>query len=194
MESNPRPPISPVTLGGTSPLIALHEWVAEGVVDEAARSRTRQRWLERQAKESATLAGILSDLAERDCPVMLTTHGGQQIRGSVTAIGADFVVIGETRRGDVFIPLGRLAVVRSAPGEESPTGDRLANFTMVLAAALVELAPQRPEVVVSVGASQIRGELRSAGADVVAVSLDGPRREVVHVAVAAIDHLVIVGR
>ena len=42
----------------------LERWAAEARVDEAARTRSRERWLRRQAEESGTLAGVLADLLE----------------------------------------------------------------------------------------------------------------------------------
>jgi len=168
--------------------------VAEGSVDAAARARTRQRWLERQAAEDATVSGVLTDLAERGCPLVLTTATGHRSLGRVVAIGVDFVVVRETRLGDVMIPLSRLATVKAAPGEDAPTGDRPLGFEIMLADALVELAADRPVVLAAVGSEEIRGELRSAGFDVAAIALDGPRRELVHISMATLDHLVILGR
>ena len=45
-----------MSLGPEDPLAGLNQWLAEGSVDAAARARTRQRWLERQAAEEATVA------------------------------------------------------------------------------------------------------------------------------------------
>ncbi len=181
-------------LSPDDPLAALNRWVAEGAVDSAARARARQRWLERQAAEEATLSGVLVDLAERGRPVAAITVAGHRSRGCVVAVGADFVIVREERLGDVIIPLARLALVKAAPGEDAPTGDRPLGFEIMLADALVELAADRPTVVAAMGGEEIRGELRSAGFDVAALALDSPRRELVHVAVAALDHLVVLQR
>lgn len=189
-----QPPRRPVSLSAGDPLAGLNRWVAEGSVDAAARARARQKWLERQAAEEATVMGVLADLAERGGALTLTTMTGYRSRGTAAAIGADFVIIREKRLGDVIVPVRKLATVRAAPGDNAPTGDRPVAFELMLADALVELAADRPTVVAAVGNEEIRGELKSAGFDVTAIELDGPRRELVHIAVAALDHVVILRR
>ncbi len=191
MDEAPRPPSRPVDLSPNDPLAGLARWTAEGSVDAAARARTRQRWLERQAAEEASIAGVLMDLAERGRPVAVSTSAGRRSRGPLIAVGADFAVIREERLGDVFVPLGHLATVRPAPGEDPAVGDRPLSVEVVLAEALVELSADRPVVVASLGGEEIRGELRSAGFDVAAIALDGPRRDLVHLNVAVLDHLVV---
>ena len=183
-----------MNLGPGDPLAGLNRWVAEGSVDAAARARARQRWLERQASEEATISGVLMDLAERGCRLAITTTAGYHCCGVAVAVGANFVIIREARLGDIVVPLPRLATVRAAPGEGAPTGDRPLGLEMMLADALVELAADRPMVLASVGNEDIRGELRSAGFDVAAIGVDGPRRELVHLSVVALDHLVILHR
>lgn len=192
MES--RPPDEPVRLSVDDPLAGLAGWVAEGRVDAAAAARARQRWLERSAAEEATLAGVLVELGERGHTVTVRTVGGNSVRGLVAAIGADFVVLREDRRGDVILPLSSVATVRGAPGDEPAVGDRALSLVIVLAEALVELAADRPEVVVSVGGHELCGKLRSAGQDVIAIAVDGAQRELIQVAVSAIDHLIVVAR
>ncbi|MDW3218680.1 MAG: hypothetical protein R8F63_08700 [Acidimicrobiales bacterium] len=184
-------PLEPVALTPNDPLAGLADWIAEGRVDAAAADRARGRWLERQAQEDATLAGVLLDLAERGRPVAARTVGGRLVRGPVTALGADFLVIREQRLGDVMVPLGTLATVRAAPGDPPPVGARPVSFAIVLAEALVELAADRPTVVVAVAGEELRGELCRAGRDVVAVALTDQHREVVSIATAAIDHVIV---
>ncbi|MEM7142791.1 MAG: hypothetical protein AAF548_17340 [Actinomycetota bacterium] len=188
-------PHEPVRLTPDDPLAGLATWLADGRVDAAAAERARQRWLERQAAEDATLVGVLLDLAERGRPVVARTSGGRNATGRVAALGADFVVVREERLGDVLVPTRALAMVRPSRGDRSPVGDRPAALAIVMEEALVELAADRPEVLVSAGGEEIRGDLRSAGRDVLAVELDtGERREIVSVATHAIDHLVIIRR
>jgi hypothetical protein len=194
VESNPRPPREPVRISAADPLAALHAWIAEGQVDEAARARARQRWLERQAAEEATLAGVLVDLAERGRPVLVTTRGGHRLSGPVRAVGADFGVVRETRLGDVVFPIDRIGSIRAAPGDGLPAGTTPVTFGLTFGAGVTELAADRPHVVVSAAGETHRGTLASAGADVITVLLDAARRETVHVATSAIDHLVITAR
>jgi hypothetical protein len=176
------------------PLAGLARWVAEGRVDAAARERSRQRWLERQAGEEASVAGVLLDLAEQARPVMVRTAAGRTARGPIIALGADFAIVREVPRGDVVIPLGAIATVRSPPGAGAPVGDRPLELAVMLAEALVELSADRPLVLIAAAGEEIRGELSSAGTDVVTVTTASTHRDVVHVAVGAIDNLVLLGR
>lgn len=185
---------SSVSLTPGDPLAPLVRWIAAGRVDEAARARARQRWLERQAREEATLGGVLVDLAERGRPVMVSTVGRRGFRGPVRAVGADFVVIREDGLGDVIIPLRSLASVRPAPGEDGGGGDRPFTVELVLAETLVEISADHPTVMAMAGSEELRGELRSAGIDVLSVVLEGPRRDVVHIHVSAVDHIAILVR
>ena len=178
-------------LTGDDPLAGLGTWLAEGRVEAAAAERARRWWLERQASEESSIIGVLLDLAERTDPVAVRSAAGRTVHGSVVAIGADFVVVREERIGDVVIPHRCIATVRSAPGDDPVRGDRSAAFSVVLAEALVELAVERPLVLIALGVGEIRGELRSAGSDVIALSTTSAGRDVVHVALGAIDHLVL---
>lgn len=187
-------PQDPRRLTADDPLAGLSKWVAEGRVDAAAGERARQRWLERQADEDATMTGVLLDLAERRRPVSLRTMAGRTARGPIVALGADFAIVREERIGDVVIPLRAVATVWGAPGEEPPSGDRPISVAVLFPEALVELAADRPLVLVAVAHGEIRGELRSAGTDVIAVATASATRDVVHVAIDAIDNLVLLGR
>src|SRR5262249_37759242 len=53
----------------------LRRWAADQEVAHLARSRSRARWLRQQAAESATLAGLLLDLAERRATVTIDAAG-----------------------------------------------------------------------------------------------------------------------
>ncbi len=190
-----RTPLNPesgsIDLTVGDPLAGLLRWVAEGRVDAAAVERAKQRWLERQAGEEATVAGVLFDLAERGRPVSITTRAGRRVRGPVIAVGADFAIMHGVSAGDVLVPFGALALVRPAPGDVAASGDRMGSVEMVFAEALSELAAESPRVLASAGGDEIRGELRSVGFDVAAIVLDGSRRETAHVAIGALDHLIV---
>ena len=194
MTDAPRPPSRPVDLTAGDPLGALQRWIADGRIDEAARARARQHWLERQAAEEATLFGVLVDLAERGRPVTVTTSATRRVVGPVVAVGADFAILCDPRLGDVFVPMERLAVVRPAPGDALPTGDRPAGITLTLGAALMELAADRPDVIAATAGEHIRGDMVSVGADLLTIATDGARRDRLHLRLAAIDHLVVLSR
>lgn len=181
----------PESLSAMDPLAGLAKWIAEGAVDEAAVDRARQNWLHQQANESATMAGTLSDHAEAGRRVMASTLAGRRTNGTVTAIGIDFVAIREAGLGEVMIPLEQLAIIRAAPGESTAIGDRSPRFEVVMAHALAEISVDRPSVLVAAGNEAVRGTLQSVGTDVLAVLVNGPHRSISHVALGAIDHIVI---
>jgi hypothetical protein len=188
---DPHPPRDPPGLASGDPLSGLSKWLADGRVDDAAARRARQRWLERQAAQDATLAGVIVDLAERGGPVVVRTNAGATMRGHVVAVGADFVAVRERGVGDTLIPHTAICTIRAAPGEQSVVGDRLAALEVVLAEALVELAADRRPVRVVTAGAELRGQLRSAGRDVVVIATDGDRRDRVHVTMSSLDHLVM---
>lgn len=179
-------------LGGTDALArSLERWAADAMVDEAARQRTRQRWLRVQAEEEASVLGTLVDLAERARPVVLDV-GQQRIRGAVVGIGADFLAVRSDRGQDVLVRTAAVEVVRAEPGERAVVGDRAVLVEVGLAAVVGPLAAERPDVVVRTRSGQVvRGELRSAGTDVVRLRADGDPPAPVWVPLEAIDLLIV---
>ena len=191
VDSDPQPPDRPVDLTADDPLAALQRWVADGQVDEAARARSRRRWLENIATEEATLGGVLLDLAERGRPVIVRTLAGHRVTGPIIAVGADFIGIRDPRLGDTLMPTTRIATVQPAPGDDLPAGDRRHDVVLAFGDALMELAAERPEVMVGVGDETLRGELRTASSEVVTLVIADERREPISIALTAIDHVVV---
>jgi hypothetical protein len=179
-------------LGGTDALArSLEQWAADAMVDEAARQRTRQRWLRIQAEEEASVLGALVDLAERGRSVVLDV-GDDRIRGAVVGIGADFLAVRSDRGQDVLVRTEAIEVVRAEPGAHAVVGDRATLVEVTLAAVVGPLAAERTEVVVRTRSGQVvRGELRSAGTDVVRLRADGDPPSPVWVPLDAIDLLVV---
>ena len=176
VNSDPQPPDRPVDLTAGDPLAALQRWVADGRVDEAARARSRRRWLENAATEEATLGGVLLDLAERRRPVTVRTLVGHRITGPIIAVGADFIAVADARLGDTLMPTTRIATAQPAPGDDLPAGDRRHDVVLTFGDALMELAAERPEVMVGVGDETLRGELRTASTEVVTLVIADERR------------------
>ena len=194
VNSDPQPPDRPVDLTADDPLRALQRWVADGQVDEAARARSRRRWLENAATRAATLGGVLLDLAERRRPVIVRTLAGHRVAGPIIAVGADFVGVADARLGDTLMPTTRIATVQPAPSDDLPAGDRRHDVVLAFGDALMELAAERPEVMVGVGDETLRGELRTASSEVVTLVIADERREPISIALTAIDHVVVRSR
>jgi hypothetical protein len=170
----------------------LDRWVAEARVDDAARRRARERWLRQQAEEEASLAGVLADLAERGTPVTLHGVGGRRHRGTVRAVGEDFVVVSTATR-DAVVALGSVTSVRTRPGEAPAVGDRSVSTPLRLAEVLAGLAAEREaaDLVTRDGGDSVTGVVRSVGRDVVVVQLATGSPAVAYVPIAAIAEVLV---
>ena len=144
--------------------------------------------------EEASLGGALLDLAERRQPVTARTLAGHRATVPIIAIGADFVGVCDPRLGDTLIPTSRIATVRPARGDDLPAGDRLHDVVLAFGDALMELAAERPEVIVGAGDESHRGELRTVGTEFVTLAIAGERREPIYIDLAAVDHVVVCSR
>lgn len=163
-------------------LASLSRWAAEARVDEAARARARERWLRQQAAEETSFAGVLADLAERDRPVLVHCSTGRRHRGSIRALGVDFVTLRTDQGGDVFLRLSAINAVRTQPRETQALSGRVLHLHLPLIEAIAEVAEERPRVlVVTASADHFAGELRSVGRDVLALRIDGDRQATVYV-------------
>jgi hypothetical protein len=182
-------------LDGSADLFAeLNRWAATARVEDAATARARERWLRQQAAEEASLAGILLDLAEQATPVVVTTTADRRHRGTIRAVGVDFIVVHARAGRDVLVGLAAVGGVRPEARGDAPVGDRDAELDLRLVEAIAALAAERPRVfVVTIGAREgVSGELRGVGRDVVTLRLDGDPRATVYVPVASIAELSLV--
>ena len=177
----------------------LERWAADARIDEAARRRARERWLEQQAREEATLLGILADLAERGTVVSLQLRSGGPRRGRVRLISADFVALAPVgdaggRSGEVLVALHDVVAVATRPGEPVSVGDRSVRSRLTLTEVVIGLAGDRERALLVLTGSDdvVRGTLWSVGQDVVVVRLDGEAiPATMYVALDAISQLAI---
>lgn len=175
----------------------LERWAADARVDEAARARSRERWLRRQAEEERTLAGVLADLLEsRTAVTVETVAPGASFAGVVRAVGADFVALGAEARpaGEVVVALAAVASVATRAGTPEVLGDRRARGTMRLAEVVAALAAGRDEVrVVTRDGGTVGGTVASVGQDVVVVRSGGARPATTYVPVDALVAVAVDG-
>lgn len=176
-------------------LRALDHLVADAVAEEAARERSQERVLRSVAAAEASFAGVALDLAEQAVTVVARSSAGRQHRGRVLAVGRDFVVLRDGAKPPVFLALAALSSLRPQPGwseGSDASGGRAAPLDVSLGALLAGLAGDRPRVqVVAAGDEPVAGELRSVGLDVLSVRLDGDRRLVAHIRLAAVVELLL---
>ena len=67
----------------------LTRWAASERASAAAADRARGRALADQSAATATLAGVLVDLAEQGAPVAIGLKGDRVLRGRVVGVGRD---------------------------------------------------------------------------------------------------------
>lgn len=190
-----------MSLAGGDGLDELARWAASERVNDAARSRAEQRRHNTAEASETTVATLLARMAEAARPVLLDTIGGHRIQGRILAAGPDFCVIAAAN-GPAMAPTAAIAAVSQAPGplRDRPTPDPLhfwaeapeAAFSKTLAA----LAVERPLVQIAASGRTWRGQLTSAGSDMVSVTPEPNSADAAtyHIAVAAIDHLAILDR
>ncbi len=184
----------PDETGGTT-LSAVPEndperWLAEIKAGTDARTRRRQRWLEQQDNESATLQGLLHDLAESPTEAIVDMRTSGRHRGRVRGVGLDVVIIASNRsHGLTLLSLADIVSVRS--GSANPvraTGSRGATLDATMQELLVDQMAERNELTLVLATGErIMGRLISVGHDIVGLrrSVDDPTIQIVTTAVAA---------
>ena len=95
----------------------LRRWAADARASDAARARSRQRWLRRQAEEESTLAGIALNLAERGTAVVLETTSGHTHRGRLLGLARDVWLLRSGGSSVTFVAADAIAAFqcRSPP-------------------------------------------------------------------------------
>ncbi len=174
---------------------ALGRWLAEARVDDAARARARQRWLERQAAEETSFGSVLVDLAERGRPVLVQTAAARRHRGRLVGVGVDFVAMHTDSDADVLVATGAIHSMRTEPGQPAALSGRAVILERHLADAVAALAAERPRVVVATGAdAAVIGDLVSTGRDVVTLRVDGDTRANVYIPLDAVVEIALATR
>lgn len=178
-------------------LADLARWTAESRASEAAGSRVRQRWLRQQATEEARFAGMLLDLAEQGAGVAVRTTAGRTLQGRIVAVAEDFCLVRQEVGPATLLTFGAVVAVRPEPGHRAGDADsaRVPPPALSLADVLTRLAPDRPRVriVVEGGGEALAGELRSVGADVATVRLDGDPPATVYLQLASVREITLLG-
>ena len=91
------------------------------------------------------------------------------------------------------MPTTRIATVQPAPGDDLPAGDRRHDVVLAFGDALMELAAERPDVMVGAGDETFEAN-SAASTEVVTLAIADERREPISIALAAIDHVVVRSR
>lgn len=143
----------------------LEGWLADAAVDEAAAARWRRHWLRRQLSEETSLAGVLVAASGTGHRVGLATVTGQRVRGRVTEVGADVVVL-DSEGTTVLVALDAVAEVEAPAGaaRRSRTSRRTLAETLRVVDRGTEVG-----VVTRAGGDLRRGRLAAVGDDVATI-------------------------
>jgi hypothetical protein len=167
------------------------ELLDAGRVAEAAAARGRRRWLEVAAAESATIAGVLLDLADRRELVRVGIAGGGLVLGEIAGVGADVVVLDKGQGTWVFVPLRAVAEVRPHDGAV-PIGDRQPPDGPTLVDLLASAGERQDQLVLHLSdGSTVTGVVDAAGEEVVRVRLEDPTLGVTYVSPASIREVAV---
>lgn len=151
----------------------LNRWAAELRAEDAARSRTRERWMRQQAEEAATWIGTLLDLAERRQAVVVDLRSGTTLSGALVGVGEDVCLLAApTGRSPTTlvatVHIGSVRALSPVPGAAS--GDRRPSLRLTLAGALGALAAEREVAHFGLaGGGEVTGRILGFGADVLTV-------------------------
>lgn len=153
---------------------ALRSLVDRGRVEDAVAMRRRRNSLHRQAAESGTFIGAMTDLAERGATVAIVSGDGHRSRGRIDAIGADFIELVDERHRRVLVCLTAAVMVHSEPDSTPTVGDRTVDRSVLLMDVLSERAG-RPVTVRTIWDESIAGTLTAVGTDVLRIRTDTGR-------------------
>jgi hypothetical protein len=149
---------------------AMGRWAAEKRAGDAAGPRNRVGWLRRQAAESATLAGVLVDLAERAAPVRLETLSGTY-EGRVEVVTTGLCALRRPAGGVTLVALPAVTALRGP--DVLATGDRTPAVELDMAGALSALSADRSKVTVALpGGTEVTGVLEAVGIELVCLQGD----------------------
>jgi hypothetical protein len=175
----------------------LARWTADTRVEDAARARSRERWLRHQAVEDARFAGVALDLSEAGTAVAVRTTAGRVLQGRIAAVARDFCVLRHDGGTTTLLTFEAVATVRPERGYRAgeAASERGAPVDAGLADVLNGLAGERPRVriVVDGGGEALAGQLRAVGADVATVRLDGEPGGTVYVRLGSVREVTLLG-
>jgi hypothetical protein len=169
---------------------SLDRWLSDLRSDDARIARQRERWLDRQNTESATMLGVLVDLVESHATVVLETAGGRRLSGNLRAVGLDFCALVEHGRWNL-VPLAAVTLAKATSARRSAAGDRSAPLDSSLAEALLEVLEDRARLGVNVASgTHLGGTIVSVGQDLITLRLDGDQGHA-HIPLASIDAITL---
>lgn len=135
---------------------------------QAVADRAQRRLLTEADDQDATFLGSLEEVAETGAVVVLETTVGRRIRGTITQLSGDHVVL-EGDHGTAWVRLRAITVLRVDRNTvvRAGGGERARRQDVPLSEALRALVEDRSDVdVVFDGGTSVRGTALAVGRDV----------------------------
>lgn len=161
-------------------------WMLRFMADDAADGRARVETWRRRTDESATVVGVLADIAESDRSVEINTISGNTHVGHVAHVGDAAVVIETQNRQLVVVRTSAIAAVIPERGFRVP-GEGVSTSTRSLRAIIDAVIEPGNVLSVIAGGSSIIGEFISCGQEV--LLLRAAMNRTVYLALEAIDEI-----
>jgi len=159
----------------------------------AARSERHQRL--QRARELATWAGTLEDLAERRLGVVVQLAGSRRVRGTLVAAEPDLVALRSEAGQLVIVRAGAVRLLRPQPGVAAAiaTGDRQRVAGRRFIEVVQQLVEDRARVMLGLDALEepVIGRLRALGEDVLTVELDPTPRGLAYLPLGAVQEVTV---
>jgi hypothetical protein len=154
---------------------------------EARRERTdRAKWDATIDEATATWAGYLVDLGERQSFVSIHLQSGAIAGGQVVGVGSDIVVL--SHAGDtISIAMDAIGCVEPSDIRVVANGERV-GADATLASAIRQAAEKKADAILTLrgSASVVRGRIHSCGEDLCTVMTTMTPRRYVYIPVQAI--------
>lgn len=168
----------------------LHALSDDARRQEAIAARRRKSDRQVAAGLSSTFAGTLTELAETGSIVTVVTRTGGTIRGQITALGPEIVVVRASDQASVILRTAGIEGLRER-GAGHDRGVDAINSGADLALILDTYAQERHRVSITLASgNHMMGRVDRVGMDQLVITLDGDG-ESMTVPLSAIDQVVI---
>jgi hypothetical protein len=176
------------TSSGTSPESddEISVWLLRFMADDAADGRARVETWRRRSDESATLVGVLADIAQSGRSVEVSTISGNTYVGRVEHVSDEVAVIETQNRQLAVIRTSAIAAVVPERGFRVP-GEGVSTSTRSFRAVIDAVIESGDVLTVIAGGSSIIGEFISCGQEV--FLLRASMNRTVYLALEAIDEI-----
>ena len=149
-------------------------WLLRFMADDVADGRARMETWRQRSDETATLTGVLADIADSGRSTDVHTTTGRSHSGRIEHVTDEAVVIGTTARHLVVLRSSTIAAVAPERGFRVPGEGRASSHRSFRATVAAILEPG-DDLSVIAGAVSFNGELVSVGDEILLMRGPGNR-------------------